>query len=73
MTQLYSSVRQEKVGSSGSLYSHRKHRLTLFGVLDWEGKAAFQKYLNKGGNFVGTHSASDTLKTTTSYRLEVGQ
>jgi type 1 glutamine amidotransferase len=41
-------------------------------VLDDSGKAAFQKYLDLGGNFVGVHSASDTLVNTTFYGKELG-
>ncbi|KAF9561948.1 class I glutamine amidotransferase-like protein [Agrocybe pediades] len=41
-------------------------------VLDNSGKAAFQKYLNLGGNFVGIHSASDTLRNDTAYTKELG-
>jgi type 1 glutamine amidotransferase len=41
-------------------------------VLDGTGKAAFQSWLNKGGNFVGIHSASDCLNTTTFYGKEIG-
>lgn len=41
-------------------------------VLDDGGKAALQKYLNNGGNFVAVHSASDSLVNTTFYGREVG-
>ncbi|KAK7032871.1 class I glutamine amidotransferase-like protein, partial [Favolaschia claudopus] len=41
-------------------------------VLDDSGKAAFQKYLNLGGNFVGVHSSSDSLVNTTFYGQELG-
>jgi len=41
-------------------------------VLDDAGKAAFQTYLNAGGNFIGVHSASDCLRNTTFYGREVG-
>ncbi|KAJ6631009.1 trehalose utilization-domain-containing protein [Mycena sp. CBHHK59/15] len=41
-------------------------------VLDDSGKAAFQKYLNLGGNFIGVHSASDSLVNTTFYGHELG-
>ncbi|ETW82872.1 hypothetical protein HETIRDRAFT_416911 [Heterobasidion irregulare TC 32-1] len=41
-------------------------------VLDDDGKAALQKYLNLGGNFVAIHSASDCLRNTTFYGQEVG-
>lgn len=41
-------------------------------VLDDAGKTAFQKYLNLGGNFVGIHSASDSLVNTTFYTRELG-
>ncbi|KAF5367124.1 hypothetical protein D9758_003999 [Tetrapyrgos nigripes] len=41
-------------------------------VLDDEGKAAFQRYLNLGGNFIGIHSASDCLRNTTFYERELG-
>ncbi|KAI0316420.1 trehalose utilization-domain-containing protein [Amylostereum chailletii] len=41
-------------------------------VLDDEGQAALQRYLDRGGNFVGIHSASDCLRNTTFYGQEVG-
>ncbi|KAF8150773.1 trehalose utilization-domain-containing protein [Crassisporium funariophilum] len=41
-------------------------------VLSSAGKAAFSKYINQGGNFVGIHSASDSLRNTTSYTRELG-
>ncbi|KLO13044.1 class I glutamine amidotransferase-like protein, partial [Schizopora paradoxa] len=41
-------------------------------VLDDSGKTAFQNFLNKGGNFIGVHSASDTLRTTPFYEEELG-
>jgi len=41
-------------------------------VLDDSGKAAFQRYLDSGGNFVGIHSASDCLVNTTFYGDELG-
>ncbi|KAF9466526.1 class I glutamine amidotransferase-like protein [Collybia nuda] len=44
----------------------------MFLILDDDGKAAFQKYLNNGGNFMGVHSASDCLVNTTFYGQEVG-
>ena len=42
-------------------------------VLDDSGKTAFQNFLNKGGNFIAVHSASDTLRTTQFYMEEVGE
>ncbi|KAI0329294.1 class I glutamine amidotransferase-like protein [Cubamyces sp. BRFM 1775] len=41
-------------------------------VLDEAGKAAFQKYLDLGGNFIGIHSASDCLRNTTFFQKELG-
>jgi len=41
-------------------------------VLDDAGKAAFQNYLNLGGNFMGVHSASDSLVNTTFFGHELG-
>ncbi|RDX43802.1 class I glutamine amidotransferase-like protein [Lentinus brumalis] len=41
-------------------------------VLDEAGKAAFERYLDLGGNFVGIHSASDALRNTTWFIHEVG-
>ncbi|EIW57755.1 class I glutamine amidotransferase-like protein [Trametes versicolor FP-101664 SS1] len=41
-------------------------------VLDDAGKAAFQKYLDLGGNFIGIHSASDCLRNTTFFQKELG-
>lgn len=35
-------------------------------------KDALQAYLNKGGNFIGIHSATDCLNTTAFYGKEVG-
>lgn len=46
--------------------------LKYWTVLDDSGKAAFQKYLNLGGNFIGIHAASDCLRNTTFYGKEVG-
>jgi len=34
--------------------------------------APFQKYINAGGNFVGVHSASDTLRNSTAYINTLG-
>ncbi len=42
-------------------------------VLDEAGKAAFERYLDLGGNFVGIHSASDALRNTTWFIHEVGE
>ncbi|KAL1737084.1 trehalose utilization-domain-containing protein [Schizophyllum commune] len=41
-------------------------------VLDDDGIAVFQKYLNLGGNFIGIHSATDCLNTTEFYGREIG-
>lgn len=41
-------------------------------MLDDAGQAAFQKYINEGGNFVGIHSASDCLRNSTFFEKEVG-
>ncbi|EGN99082.1 hypothetical protein SERLA73DRAFT_73646 [Serpula lacrymans var. lacrymans S7.3] len=41
-------------------------------VLDEAGKAAFQKYLNLGGNFVGIHCASAALRDSPFYLKTVG-
>ncbi|KAI0671930.1 trehalose utilization-domain-containing protein [Trametes maxima] len=41
-------------------------------VLDDTGKAAFQKYLDLGGNFIGIHSSSDCLRNTTFFQMELG-
>jgi hypothetical protein len=41
-------------------------------VLDESGKRAFQNYLNKGGNFIGVHSASDCLRATEFFGKEIG-
>ncbi|KAI9001567.1 class I glutamine amidotransferase-like protein [Trametes punicea] len=41
-------------------------------VLDAAGKAAFQKWLDLGGNFVGIHAASDCLRNTTFFQRELG-
>ena len=42
-------------------------------VLDDAGKTAFRSYLDKGGNFVGVHSASDALRNTTWFQEELGE
>ena len=61
-------------GESRSFKSPRvEYRLKSPAVLDTEGKTALQNYLNKGGNFVAIHSASDSLNTTAFYGQEVGQ
>ncbi|GBE88536.1 ThuA-like domain-containing protein [Sparassis latifolia] len=41
-------------------------------VLDEAGKAAFQNYLNLGGNFIGIHCASACLYECEFYRKEIG-
>jgi hypothetical protein len=63
----------EKVSPSSPVSSYVQHRLKPCAVLDTEGKAAFQDYLNKGGNFVAIHSASDSLNTTAFFGQEVGR
>ena len=67
------SVPQEKVSPPSRAPSYVNRGLTVCGVLDTEGKTAFQNYLNKGGNFVGIHSASDSLNTTMFFGQEIGQ
>ncbi|KAJ2916581.1 hypothetical protein MD484_g3814, partial [Candolleomyces efflorescens] len=41
-------------------------------VLDESGKTSLQNYLNNGGNFIGIHSASDTLRNTTFFVRQIG-
>lgn len=41
-------------------------------VLDDSGKSALRNYLDKGGNFIAVHSASDSLRNTTWFGDEVG-
>lgn len=41
-------------------------------VLDDYGKAALENYFNSGGNFVGIHSASDSLRNTTFFVRQLG-
>lgn len=41
-------------------------------VLDDPGIAAFQNYVNLGGNFVGIHAASDCLRNNTFFQNELG-
>ncbi|KAI0346591.1 class I glutamine amidotransferase-like protein [Trametopsis cervina] len=41
-------------------------------VLDADGQAAFQRYVDKGGNFVGIHAASDCLRNSTFFDKELG-
>lgn len=43
-----------------------------FSVLDDSGKSAFRSYLDKGGNFIAVHAASDSLRNTTWFGDEVG-
>ena len=69
---LCSLVRREKVSSPSHVLSCVHRGLELCAVLDAEGKIAFQNYLNRG-NFVGIHSASDSLNTTAFFGQEVGQ
>ena len=44
----------------------------LRAVLDASGTAAFQRYLDSGGNFIGIHAAADCLVNTSFYGREVG-
>ena len=37
------------------------------------GKAALQKYLNLGGNFIGVHCASDALRDTPFFGKQLGK
>jgi len=55
------------------LVSFGSNGLVFCVVLDRWGKIAFQNYLNRGGNFVGIHSASESLTTATFFGQEVGQ
>ncbi|KAL7279351.1 hypothetical protein ACG7TL_007192 [Trametes sanguinea] len=41
-------------------------------VLNEAEKAAFQRWLDLGGNFIGIHSASDCLRNTTFFQHELG-
>ncbi|KAI9066076.1 class I glutamine amidotransferase-like protein [Trametes sanguinea] len=41
-------------------------------VLNEDEKAAFQRWLDLGGNFIGIHSASDCLRNTTFFQHELG-
>ncbi|KAF8558226.1 class I glutamine amidotransferase-like protein [Imleria badia] len=41
-------------------------------VLDDTGKAALQKYLNLGGNFIGVHCASDALRDAPFFGKQIG-
>ncbi|CCM06604.1 uncharacterized protein FIBRA_08883 [Fibroporia radiculosa] len=41
-------------------------------VLEADGKAAFQKFLNSGGNYIGVHCASACLYEDEFYKKEVG-
>ena len=41
-------------------------------MLDDSGTAAFQRYLDSGGNFIGIHAAADCLVNTSFYGREVG-
>lgn len=70
---LYSSVRREKVSSLITFRLIWAQKVGFRTVLDAWGKVAFQDYLNMGGNFVGIHSASDSLNTTTFFGQEIGQ
>jgi len=46
--------------------------MTTGQVLDDPGIAAFQRYLDHGGNFVGIHAASDSLTNVSFYGRELG-
>jgi len=46
--------------------------MTTGEVLDSGGITALQNYLNKGGNFIAVHAASDCLRNTSFYGNEVG-
>ena len=70
---LCSSVRRGKVSHSIRVPPCIRYKLTFRVVLDAEGKSALQDYLNNGGNFVGIHSASDSLNTTAFFGREIGQ
>lgn len=41
-------------------------------VLDSDGLAAFKRWLDLGGNFIGIHSASDSLNHTDFFVAELG-
>ncbi|KAI0703803.1 class I glutamine amidotransferase-like protein [Cytidiella melzeri] len=41
-------------------------------VLDADGQAALQRYVDSGGNFVGIHAASDCLRNSTFFDKELG-
>ena len=41
-------------------------------VLDQDGQAALQRYIDKGGNFVAIHAASDCLRNSTFIDKEIG-
>ncbi|GJE96229.1 class I glutamine amidotransferase-like protein [Phanerochaete sordida] len=41
-------------------------------VLDADGQAALQRYIDKGGNFVAIHAASDCLRNSTFMEKELG-
>lgn len=42
-------------------------------VLDDNGQAALQRYIDKGGNFVAIHAASDCLRNSTFIQNELGK
>jgi hypothetical protein len=46
--------------------------MTTGQVLDSGGVTALQNYLNKGGNFIAIHAASDCLRNNSYYGNEVG-
>ncbi|EIW84230.1 hypothetical protein CONPUDRAFT_151262 [Coniophora puteana RWD-64-598 SS2] len=43
-----------------------------YGILDDTGKAALQKWINLGGNFVGIHCAADALRDTPFFGRQLG-
>ncbi|KXN91666.1 hypothetical protein AN958_12518 [Leucoagaricus sp. SymC.cos] len=55
-----------------ALRGHSSSVDVIFELLDDSGKSALQNYLNKGGNFIAVHSASDCLRNTSFYGRELG-
>ena len=46
--------------------------MSIVSVLDDPGIVAFQNWVDLGGNFVGIHAASDSLRNNTFFQNELG-
>jgi Trehalose utilisation len=46
--------------------------MLVISVLDDPGIVAFQNWVNQGGNFIGVHAASDSLRNNSFFEQELG-